>query len=369
MAPGYFKVYDDQALNNRYQTLDILEMSDGGVLLLASINNTRIYLLRTNADGEYMASKEIDGSNKNVMPSIIQNESGIFIGCMDQTGLFTRILKVEENSCETSLASEFQDLLYPLAVSTMSDGNLLLLSYDRLSFRSELSKISISGNIAWSIQIPVNQDAETRIVRHLDGSGTQYPFFTAVWNNKPIVNCFSNYSFSFLMYNSTSNTAETIYNGSQFSSGLSSFFATGNGNAAISRFSFGKSYMISDFNQNTGIIDLTDNMGGTYIEDAEENSVFKLGHISVDGVTYLSMAYNTQNGRVALVFLDASGQFKARKYFGAAANPFKIGQFRQTSDKGLLVGGTFYVAGSLPRPALFKLNEKELYKILDLKYE
>lgn len=369
MDPGYFKVYDDQAANNRYKTLDLQETTDGGALLLASLNDTRVYLLKVDKQGEYMASQELGNVHRNALPSLLQLNGRFYISCMDEIGLFTQILSVDESTCQTNTVAEFTDLLYPLAISPLEGDNALLLSYDRYGFKSQLSKISLSGSVEWTLEIPVNQDAEALIVQHLNGSGTRFPFYTGLWNGKYVVNCFSNYSFSFLVMKGGTNLPDAIFNGSQYASGTSACFPLSSGSAAITRFSFGKSYLIPNFDQPFGVVDLTDNMGGIFIEEAEPNSEFKLGNITVDEINYLGFAYNAQNGRVALGFLDGSGQLKARKYFGAGTNPFKIGQFRQTKDKGLLVAGTLSVAGAFPRPALFKLNEKELFEILDLKYE
>jgi hypothetical protein len=369
MNPSYFKIYDDQDANNRYKTLDIIETADGGALILASLNETRIYLLRVNKQGEYMASQELGNMHRSALPKLLRLNGRYFIACMDEVGLFTQILNVDENTCQANTAAEYTDLLYPLAVSPLDGDNALLLSYDRIGYKSQLSKISLSGSVEWTLEIPVNQDAEALIVQHLNGSGVRFPFYTEVWNGKYVVNCFSNYSFSFLIMKGGTGMPDAIYNGSQYASGTSACYPLASGSVAISRFSFGKSYLIPSFNQPFDVVDLTDNLGGIFIEEAEANSEFKLGNITVDDVNYLGFAYNTQNSRVALGLLDGNGQLKARKYFGTGTNPFKIGQFRQTEDKGLLLAGTLSVAGVFPRPALFKLNEKELFEILDLEYE
>lgn len=368
MLPGYFKVYDDQAANNIYRVLDVHETADNGALILASLNHTQIYCIRVNEGGEYMTSALIDGANKHPLPTLLNINNAFYVGCMDEVGLFARILKIDENTCAATTVAEFPDLLYPLAFSA-EGSSILLLGYDRYGYRSQLSKVSLTGQVEWTKNANVFQDAESLIIGHLNGTGKRYPFYTATWNGKYVVNCFNNYSFSFLVFNGGNDFPDAIYNGSHYSSGTSAMMVLNNGNAVLSRFSYGKSFLIPSFEPASGVISLTDDMGGILIEEAEDDSEFEFGKVIIDGEPYLCYAYNTQNGRVAIGFLNAGGELKARKYFGSSNNPFKIGNFKQTSDKGLMVAGTFFVAGSFPRPALFKLNEKELFEVMGMKYK
>lgn len=368
MKAGYFKIIDDPASDNRYKVLDVKETNDGGSLILASINHTQGVIIRLNDEGEYVASSPFPGNSKNPLPSMLKVGSTFYAACMDEVGLFTRLLQIDEHSGAVAIAGEFTNLLYPLAFST--DGNsILLLGYDRYTFSSQLSLISPNGQISWHANINVFQDVEAEIVAHLNGTGKTYPFYTAYWNGKYIVNGFSNYSFSFLAYSAGQQFPDAIYNGSHFLSGTSGFYAMENGNAAIARFSFGKSYLIPSFSYSGGTVSLTDDMGGILMEDAADNSDFRFANVSIDQTNYICFAYNTKNGRCAVGFLGTGGELKAKKFFGSGENPFSIGNFTQTADKGLLVAGTFSVAGSFPRPAVFKLNEKELYSIMGLEYD
>ena len=368
MKPGYFKIYDDQAANNSYRTLDAHEMPDGGALILCALNQSKIYLLRTDEKGEYLTSAEIGGGNVHPLPTLLRINDGFYVGAMDEVGLFTRVLKIDPNSCQTQTTTEFQNLLYPLAFSA-DNGAILLLSYDRFTYRSQLSRITLDGQTEWTVETNVNQDVETQLMNHLNGTGKRFPFFTANWNGKYVMNGFNNYSFSLLVFAAGGSFPEAIYNGSNYSSGATALLPLDGGNSALARFSFGKSYFTPAFAPASGVVDLTDNIPGLFVEEAEADSEFELGLVTVDDVPYLCFGYNTNNGRVAIGFMDASGQLKARKYFGSGDNPFKIGNFRQTQDKGLLVAGTFSVAGSFPRPALFKLNEKELFEVMGLEYK
>lgn len=367
MEPGYFKIYDDPASANSYRVLDVQETGDGGALILSELNHNTIYLIRAAADGKQVTAAAIGNGSQHPLPSLLQINGAYYAGAMDETGLFARILQVDDQSCSVLGTADIPSLLYPLAFSATDDNNILLLSYDRINYRSQLSKLEPGGQIQWTQSVNVYQDTETQIVAHLNGTGKRYPFYTAVWNGKYVMNGFYNYSFSFLLFGNSG--PETVYNGSNYNSGTNAMQVLNNGNALITRFSFGSSYLVPSFAQSTGTIDLTDNMGGIQIDDAAENSDFRLGHIEIDHTVYTAYAYNTQNGRVCFSLLTENGTLKARHYFGNSETPFRIGNFRATADKGLILAGTLQVAGAFPRPALFKLNEKELYEILGLDYE
>jgi|GEM_PF-1252415 len=367
MEPGYFKVYDDQASANSYRVLDIRETGDGGALILSELNNKTIHLVRTAADGRQMAAAVITNGSHDPLGSLLFINGAYYVGAMDETGLFTRVIRVDENSCSAISSVDFGALLYPLAFSEAEEGSMLLLSYDRVNYRSQLSRITPDGQVIWTQNVNVYQDTETQIVAHLNGTGKRYPFYTATWNGRYVANCFYNYSFSFLTFSASAQDA--VYNGSNYNSGTSAMYAMENGNAAIARFSFGQSYLVPSFAPAPGVVDLTDNMGGALIDDAAPDSDFRFGKIVIANTNYIAYAYNTQNGRVCFSLLDEGGSLKARKYFGSSENPFTIGNFRATADKGLMVAGSFRVAGSFARPALFKLNEKELYEVVGLDYE
>ena len=368
MEPGYFKIYDDQNAGNSYRMLDMQETADGGTLILSELNHTRIHLTRVDKNGEYLTSAEITGGSKNPLPTLLHINDTYYVGCMDEVGLFTRFIKIDPGSCQPESVVEFPDLLYPLAFSVAEGSSVLLLTYDRYGYKSQLSKVSPDGQVLWTVEANVFQDTEALIVNQLNGTGKRYPFFTLGWNGKYIANCFNNYSFSFLVFNAGSNAPDAIYNGSNFSSGVSAMYVLPDGSTALSRFSFGRSYLIPAFVPASGAVDLTDNMGGILVEEAESDSEFEFGTVTIDGTPYFCYAHNTENGRVAVGFLSG-GPLKAKKYFGSSHNTFKIGSFRATKDNGLLVAGSFWVAGAFPRPALFKLNEKELYEVMGLKYK
>ncbi len=71
-------------------------------------------------------------------------------------------------------------------------------------------------------------------------------------------------------------------------------------------------------------------------------------------------ASDTKSKQIGLFFYEeVSGRFMSSKYLGFT-NPFEIGNLAVTSDEGLVVCGTTYLAGRFPRICIFKLSKDEL---------
>jgi len=73
----------------------------------------------------------------------------------------------------------------------------------------------------------------------------------------------------------------------------------------------------------------------------------------------LIYASNTRSKQIALFIYDqTNGEFLGSRYLGFS-NPFEIANLITTSDGGIAVCGTTYVAGRFPRICLFKIGKDE----------
>jgi hypothetical protein len=69
---------------------------------------------------------------------------------------------------------------------------------------------------------------------------------------------------------------------------------------------------------------------------------------------------NTKSKQIGLYFYDeATGEFLGSEYVGYS-NPFEIGSVIQTAEGDLVVSGTTYLVGRLPRLCLIKIPERSL---------
>ena len=70
-------------------------------------------------------------------------------------------------------------------------------------------------------------------------------------------------------------------------------------------------------------------------------------------------AIPNRNKSVCCSMKKATGTFISSRYLGFS-NPYEIASLVQTSDEGLAVCGTTYLAGRFPRICIFKLSKEEL---------
>ena len=69
------------------------------------------------------------------------------------------------------------------------------------------------------------------------------------------------------------------------------------------------------------------------------------------------MASDTKSKQIGLLFYEEStGKFISSRYLGFS-NPFEIASIVQTSDEGLAVCGTTYLAGRFPRICIIQIIE------------
>jgi hypothetical protein len=69
---------------------------------------------------------------------------------------------------------------------------------------------------------------------------------------------------------------------------------------------------------------------------------------------------NTKSGQIGLyVYDETTGEFLSSKYLGYS-NPFEIAALVQTAEGDIVVSGTTYIAGRLPRLCLIKVPKDEI---------
>jgi len=85
---------------------------------------------------------------------------------------------------------------------------------------------------------------------------------------------------------------------------------------------------------------------------------------TISGKEVLIYASNTRSRQISLFFYNkTTGVFIGSHYLGFS-NPFEVANLVSTTDGGLIVCGTTYVAGRFPRICLFKLSSETLSESL-----
>jgi hypothetical protein len=111
----------------------------------------------------------------------------------------------------------------------------------------------------------------------------------------------------------------------------------------------------------TGISSSTD-LGGNALPELVANAPVKIIRVTIGTKKIALYGSNTRSNQIALFGYDeSSGEFMGSRYLGFS-NPFEIASMVSTTDGGLAICGTTYVAGRFPRICLFKLSKEEVTK-------
>jgi hypothetical protein len=148
-------------------------------------------------------------------------------------------------------------------------------------------------------------------------------------------------------------------NGQQENGGFSAVYPLGGSKFAASRFNFGDNYFLPNVNVSTTGTSMSEFMGGNTLPELVSNAPVRIIKAVVKKKNVVVYASDTRSKQIGLFFYDeATGKFLGSRYLGFS-NPFEVASVMQTTDNGLAVCGTTYLAGRFPRICIIKLSEEE----------
>lgn len=367
----FMRIYHDDNYSASYFPLDVEPTPDGGYLILASYlpetNSNYAYwntlVIKTDALGEMVWKTSPGDTYKNPVGQLMVKNNQYYFFCMDGNTLGSYLMTIDIANAAVTLVEAFPQFTYPLAASLTPDGGFLLQSYERFSRTSYLSKLDASTNVQWSRGFPVIEDTEAKIVFHQTKTGTIFPFFTGSSSDGSVhyMNGFANYSLS-LCFTDNAGNATGVLNGFRYDGAVSSCTHLDGNNFALTRYSFGDSYIYPSQTLQPRNISHTDNMEGTISHEVEHNGYFRSQLMNIGGKSLLVFATTTRNKQTVLYFYDST-TFKLiyTKYLGGSM-PALLADMQQTPDGGIVVLTRTFVAGRFDRMALFRVNGDDIVK-------
>jgi hypothetical protein len=364
----FTNVYHDNDLNTAYYPLDINQAGNGELTILSGIKNDSskytwngVYIMETDKDGKYLWKiTSLSGFVNPVSGMFTKNNTTYFL-CMDEITLQTYLMNIDKTERNIAVVKTFPTIEYPLYSLVTSDGGQLVISYDRASRSSKISKIDGNFNISWQQTYNVLEDAEEKVIFHLTHLGRQFPFFASEVKNGNTathyaVNTFFNYSFSLLVINAANGTQTGVVNGYRYDGAVSSALHLSENQFAISRYSFGDNYLLPQTEVDIDAISSTNNYTGTrYPEFNTDARVYVCEKGSADKKRIIYATSSKIGQLVVVQFNYETGNWINTQYFGHS-NPVEIASMLNTSDDGMLLLSRMMVAGRYPRIALFKVS-------------
>jgi hypothetical protein len=364
---NFTSIFDNNKFDASYFPIDIHETPDGGYLVLGGrkltdSNFTGIYLLKADEFGNFVKEIEVDETSVHPIGKLTEIQGRYYFFCMDPLTQLAQIADLDASLDGVNITPIQGGLTYPAAAS-YQDNSFLLLSYDNGSKESVISIVSVSGGVQASkgYTIGTGEDIEEPIINHFIRTGRQYPFEVGrVSSNLYYFNGFFNYTFSLVFTNISSDDPVGVVQGQQDDGGFSSVTALGGSKFASSRFNFGDNYILPNKDLSTSGNTSSTDLGGYSLPEMVENAKVKILRATVDTKNVLIYGTDTKSKQIGLLFYEeSSGTFLSSQYLGFS-NPFEIANLIQTTDGGLAVCGTTYLAGRFPRICIFKLSKEKL---------
>jgi len=361
----FTRIYDNDRFNTSYFPIDMRQTSDGGFLILGGrrlkdSNFSGAYIMKVDEFGAYVSDFEVDSDFVNPVGQLLEVNGKFYFFCMTSVGLQTQLIEIDANGIITKTISVGGS--YP-TVAYNDNGSFILLSYDNSSKQSIVSLVNPSGSISKSkgFSIGAGDAVEEPIINHFLRTGTQLPFQVGkTKSGQYYFNGFYNYTLSLVFTDLSANNPLGVVQGQQNDGGISQIASLDGTRFALSRFNFGDNYFVPNTTLNTTGISASVDLGGNVLPELTSNAPVKILATTVNGKEILLYASNTKSKKISLFGYEKStGDFKGSRYLGFS-NPFELASLIETSDGGLAVCGTTYVAGRFPRICLFKLSQEKL---------
>jgi hypothetical protein len=371
----FTRFYDNSNFNIAYTPLDVVQTSDGGYLVLglkrtissdgSDVDPGLIYIMKTDAFGAFISDTELESNMVTPAPALMDVNGKFYFFCMDMSTLGIQLMEVDEGG---TIAQQLNvGGSYPLAAGV--DGTeLLLLRYDQGNRTTVMSTVSTAGHIQKTKGFSIGPadgpyTPESPIMDHILRTGRRLPFQVGkTANGLYYFNGMYNYTLSIVFTDLSANNPLGVIQGNQEDGGISALHALTGGKFAAARFNYGDNYFLPPAALVTTGSPSAANLGGNLFPELTPNAPVVIMNATVNATERVMYGSNTRGKQIALFgYNPTDGSFVGSRYIGFS-NSFELASMKPTTDNGLVVLGTTYIAGRFPRICLFKLSSEALGK-------
>lgn len=381
---AFTKIYDNSEFNSSFYAIDMKQTADGGYLILggktriikeqpqpgepdepSNVNTPMsVYLLKADEFGNIITQLELDETYIYPIGKLNYIGDSFYFFCSDQV---TNTFLVNVDQLAEFWTATPVNATLPIASAVNTSDSLLLLSYDNTALETVLMQVSTTGAVLDESRFYTGAESpiEDLVLNHANHEGTQFPFAVGQTSTgKYFFNGFINYTFSLVFTNLDGDEDVTgIVNGQQQNAGFSSVLPISGESFAASSYNFGFNFLMPNTTLVTnGPPTSVTNVQATGFSfpELESNARVKSIRGVLGGKNVIIFGSNTKSGQIGLyVYDETTGEFISSKYLGYS-NPFEIAAMVQTPQGDLVVSGTTYIAGRLPRFCLIKIPQNEI---------
>jgi hypothetical protein len=362
---NFVKIYDEKDGNKSYFPLGIKRTSDNGYLILSAFNGWNIQVMKVNNVGDFVWKYNLPSNYINATPSLLELGGKFYFVCMDNVGLFSYLMEINETSQQATEVQSFPFIEYPTA--SYSNGNSIFIqNYRRFSYETGIYQLNTAlTDTIRSGKVKIFDDVEERVFKHMTYTGKRMPFSvqTSPDNSKIVMSGFFNYSFSLVFLDQNFNFTG-VYNGSNYNGGISAILPQNNTSFALARFSFSNMFYNPNVTLNTSAIDIAESIPAQGMPSIDSEKPVIIKELKVDGTNYTTFAASTHSNQLVLHFHDNTGKLKGTKVIGQNL-PYTLCDVEATQDGGLILLVQTRVMSSYNRIATIKLTKEQVLESME----
>lgn len=363
---AFLKVYNEQGGNTIYNPLSIRKTPDQGYLILSAFDGWKIKLMKIDKLGDFEWKYNLPDTYVNAVPNIIIRGGNYYFVCMDQVGLFAKVMQININAKNATEVKDFPYVLYPTAVFA-SEQSIFLQNYNRSSYQTEIYKLNETlTDTLLSGKVDVLDNVEERLVDHITFAGKRMPFFISETPEADhvVMSGFYKYSFS-LIFMDENLDFTGVYNGSNYNGGMNAILPLGNSNYALARYSYSSLY----FNPLTFIdptaIAMGESIGANGVPEIDASKPVLIKSLNLDSKKLVACITSTQSNQVLIQFYDSkTGELKGKKYVGQNI-PFTVADAATSASGELILLVQATIMGGYKRIATIKIDKEQINRTIE----
>lgn len=354
-------IFDNPSEGLNFKPLDAIETDDGGFLVLSSLANESIFVLKVNNRGDFQWSRQLEPQYLNAVPNLIrQGDNYYFIGS-SQPDYTATLFEINDLEQKVEALRTYTSYRRPLAFNNLTPDTYLLLTYNDTT-GTVLSKIQDGFAMEWARRYDDIQNAHEQLASFQNSNNTD--FFVGAYNAGSVIYFNSLRKEGLNLTFANDQGIETGKIRSSQSNFMNSALPYGNALMAFNYIFNNQAYFINAYQPNLNDTVVLETLGGELMQDRLRIQSTTSTVVSIGTSDYLVNAYTTLDGRIKLNFYDnSSGEQIAIKYIGGI-DPLEVVKIIPTTDEGMAILSKITIAGAKDRINLSKIPKDEILEIL-----
>ncbi len=368
-SSAFTRIYDSNRGSEGYYPIDFIQTSTGYTILTGQTIDGSDYLgvklIRVDEEGTFLFEDNLTSDYVVPTGDMVSIDSVGYFFAMEPTSLNPVLFQITDSAYN---ATEIAGLDYPLAASSTSGGNLLLLSYDLQGQEMVLSEISTAGVISSTegYSVGAGSDYEAEVIKHYtDPERSSLPFFCGEWSSGSYYfNGVYNYTMS-LVFSNFAEQPMGVVQGQRLHGGLRDIMPIQGSQFALFGYQFNENFIVANATLNTtGSTSITNYLETTVSEFISRSNA-DIVNWQTDSQSYTIIAAETESRQIALYFYESTSGELAGIHKLGYINPYTLSSMRVDNEGNLVILGTTYVSGRFKRVFLTKMSADDLQSIVN----